>query len=421
MHSVYNIRVYQQVIITIIIFQCMVIFFLWNYSLLNIFDSSYVVAPILLCNAKQEAPVNSSSSSLSSSSSSIKILLTTIIGALVGQLVVLIFQCMQSLTKTYYNRRYSIEHGNENHPISMSFMMIIITIIQLIVAIVTYSDFFQYYCIDFLLVESFPYTWIEWLCTVPSMFFLVTIIDSDLSEWKMSDIWIEFLGGGSLFFLFLVNFPFPFMINMIWFVIANVMMVVALYWQYHISNMMYKVAYQEYIKIPLHKRHDLAHKLSINELKRISNRMNATIYMAILFAIIPIAYYFRAMRLIDTDTYLITILILNLLSKTLFIQALSTIHIKYYDPVKVKLIKDMKLAEENRLTFLRYVFHEVRVPLNSVALGLQVLLETTSLAVTHKDIIDTIRDGKKGSTAILYYAMIHFTILYYAILYCAIL
>ena len=398
MHSVYNTRVYQQVIITVIIFQCMVIFFLWNYSLLNIFDSSYVVAPILLCNAKQDAPVNSSSS--------ITILLTTIIGALVGQLVVLIFQCMQSLTKTYYNRRYNIEHGNENNPISLSIMMIIITTIQLIVAILTYSDYFQYYCIDFLLVESFPYTWIEWLCTVPSMFFLVTIIDSDLSDWKMSDIWIEILGGGSLFFLFLVNFPFPFMINMIWFVIANVMMIIALYWQYYISNMMYQVAYQEYIKIPLHKRQDLAHKLSINELKRISNRMNATIAMAIFFTIIPIAYYFRTMRLIDTDTYLFTILILNLLSKTLFIQALSTIHIEYYDPVKVKLIKDMKLADENRLTFLRYVFHEVRVPLNSVALGLQVLLETTSLATTHKDIIDTIRDGKKGSTTMLYYALL---------------
>jgi hypothetical protein len=222
----------------------------------------------------------------------------------------------------------------------------------------------------------------------------------------MSDIWIELLGGGSLFFLFLVNFHFPFMINMILFVIANVMMVIALYWQYHISNMMYQVAYQEYIKIPLHKKYDLTHKLSINELKRISNRMNATIAMAIFFTIIPIAYYFRAMRLIDTDTYLITILILNLLSKTLFIQALSTIHIEYYDPVKVKLIKDMKLADENRLTFLRYVFHEVRVPLNSVALGLQVLLETTSLAMTHKDIIDTIRDGKKGSTAILYYTIL---------------
>jgi len=393
----------------------MVIFFLWNYSLSNIFDSSYEVAPILLCNAKQD--VNSSSSS----SSSIKILLTTIIGALVGQLVVLFFQCIQSLTKTYYNRRYNIEHGNESNPISLSIMMMIITVIQLIVAILTYSDYFQYYCMDFLLVESFPYTWIEWLCTVPSMFFLVTIIDSDLSEWKMSDIWIELLGGGSLFFLFLVNFPFPFMINMILFVIANVMMVIALYWQYYISNMMYQVAYQEYIKIPLHKRYDLTHKLSINELKRISNRMNATIAMAIFFTIIPIAYYLRAMRLIDTDTYLITILILNLLSKTLFIQALSIIHIEYYDPVKVKLIKDMKLADENRLTFLRYVFHEVRVPLNSVALGLQVLLETTSLAMTHKDIIDTIRDGKKGSTAILYYIMIHFTMIYYHTLNCTVL
>jgi hypothetical protein len=34
---------------------------------------------------------------------------------------------MQSLTKAYYNRRYSIEHGNENHPMSMSIMMIIMS------------------------------------------------------------------------------------------------------------------------------------------------------------------------------------------------------------------------------------------------------------------------------------------------------
>lgn len=380
----------------------MVIFFLWNYSLTNIFDFSYVVSPILLCNTKREESDDTSTSSM-------KILLVTIIGALVGQLVVLIFQCTQSIAKTYYNRRYNIVYGNENHPMSMSIMMITITIIQLIIAIATYSDYFQYYCIDFLFVESYPYTWIEWLCTVPSMFFLVTMIDSDLSDWKMSDIWIELLGGGSLFFLFLVNFPFPFIINMLWFVIANVMMVIALYWQYNISYIMYQVAYQEYMKIPIYKRYDLVYKLSIDELKRISNRMNATIYMAIFFTIIPIAYYLRVIQFIDKDTYLIIILILNLLSKTLFIQALSTIHIEYYDPVKVKLIKERKVAEENRLTFLRYVFHEIRVPLNSVALGLQVLLETSkSLVVTHKDVIDTIRDGKKYGTTYdnRYYAIL---------------
>jgi len=76
----------------------------------------------------------------------------------------------------------------------------------------------------------------------------------------------------------------------------------------------------------------------MDELKRIGNRMNATIYMAVAFTIIPLAYYLRAIRVIDADTYLLTILVLNLVSKTLFIQALSSIHSEYYDPIKVSII-----------------------------------------------------------------------------------
>lgn len=42
------------------------------------------------------------------------------------------------------------------------------------------------------------------------------------------------------------------------------------------------------------------------------------------------------------------------------------------------LVEEKKKAEESRLMFLRYVFHEVRVPLNSVALGLQLLQDSSS-------------------------------------------
>jgi len=272
--------------------------------------------------------------------------------------------------------------------------MIIITSIQLAVAVATYIDYFQYLCIDFLLVESYPYTWIEWLCTVPMMFFLVTMIDNDLSEWKTYDIWIEILGGCSLLCLFLVNFPFPFFINIILFILANIMMFIALYWQYKISYNIYIQIYKIYITIPKHKRYDLTYKLLIDSLKRISTRLNATIYMAITFTIIPIIYYLRVKQIIKVEIYLLLILILNLVSKTLFIQALNNIHMECYDLTKVTLIKERKIAEEIRLNFLRYVFHEIRVPLNSVVLGLQVLYETSPLVVTHKDIIDTIRDGK---------------------------
>jgi signal transduction histidine kinase len=62
--------------------------------------------------------------------------------------------------------------------------------------------------------------------------------------------------------------------------------------------------------------------------------------------------------------------------------------------VKSALIEERKRAEESRIMFLRYVFHEIRVPLNSISLGLQVLNVTSRLDLSEKDVINTMLDGE---------------------------
>jgi signal transduction histidine kinase len=63
------------------------------------------------------------------------------------------------------------------------------------------------------------------------------------------------------------------------------------------------------------------------------------------------------------------------------------------DPNKLLLIEEKRKAEEARIAFLRYVFHEVRVPLNSVSLGIQLLTESDHLVAEDKETVDTMREA----------------------------
>ena len=322
-----------------------------------------------------------------------------IMGAVFGQLLGLIYKLMFSFVKRIYSDQYSLEYEGTKH-IYVYLLMIIISCIQLTTTLITYYDQHQYTCIDFLQVENFPYLWVEWLCVVPLMFFLTSVVDIDSSISKPAHLWIEILGGLSIFLLFLINFPIllSYPICLVLFILANIFMAIALYWQFINSYTSYLLAYQNVAKIPTLQKYDVTHKLTVDEFKIYECKLNCSIYMAITFTNFPILYYLRSGKWIEIDNYLLILLLLNFICKTLFIHVVSNIHLDIFDPVKSALIEERKRAEESRIMFLRYVFHEIRVPLNSISLGLQVLNVTTSLDLSERDVINTMLDGEDMHT-----------------------
>ena len=110
-----------------------------------------------------------------------------------------------------------------------------------------------------------------------------------------------------------------------------------------------------------------------------------------------------------------TFFVVSLLSQVFFSQLIT-----YFAPTILPAIStssDKKLAvpeeehqegeqkkeppEDTRLMFLRYVFHEVRVPLNSLILGLQLLQDSLMLTVVDKETIQMMQEAANFMTETL--------------------
>jgi signal transduction histidine kinase len=110
-------------------------------------------------------------------------------------------------------------------------------------------------------------------------------------------------------------------------------------------------------------------------------KMNSTLFMSFFFTLFPVIYYLNYLQMIDSESYILLTYTCSYFSKVLFTHLIADSHVEILDPNKFILIEQRRKLEETRLNFLRYVFHEVRVPLNSLVLGLQLLTSTsTSLA-----------------------------------------
>ena len=71
---------------------------------------------------------------------------------------------------------------------------------------------------------------------------------------------------------------------------------------------------------------------------------------------------------------LIGFLILNFVTKLMFSLWMMDSHHDILDTNELVLLAEQK-ANESRRSFLRYVLHEVRVPLNTITMGLHLLKE----------------------------------------------
>ena len=154
----------------------------------------------------------------------IKVFMLPIVGACVGQVFALYFRTFLSLHG--YSTESKLRHPNATR------LMIGIATIQAICIVCFYLDVIPTTCVDFLGVKTNFFLWFEWLCTVPYMFFLVSIMDVKRQFMHKDDIFIELVGGGALVLLFSNNIPFlPNAIHWVSFIGANVMMATALFWQ----------------------------------------------------------------------------------------------------------------------------------------------------------------------------------------------
>jgi hypothetical protein len=319
-----------------------------------------------------------------------------IIGANVGEILRLFFTHIDVTAKYVmndYNHDYHFKYDNSH----IYIFMIITAIIQLITSFGKYYNYFQYTCIDFLSVESLPYIWIEWISTVPLMLFLVNTINIHLTIYVKSNPYIEIFGGLGIFFLFLGNFlSLPFYLHMLFFILSHITMFLSLFWLCNQSYNTYQITYKNMTDIiPANRRYDIINKIIMDDYKIAIRKLNCSVNVVIAFLLFPIMYYIRLFNIINREYYIITLLIIGFITKRLCIQSNLNIHFNIIDlPLKQKILDENKIKVESKLLFLKYVFHAIRVPLNSIALGLQILTESSKFNNEDNDILSSMRDGK---------------------------
>ena len=312
-------------------------------------------------------------------------------GVVCGQLTTYSYRCIYCIMKYVSTINIAIEYRSGGMQfICMYMMMIVLTIIQVCSVILIKFDVVRYSCKDFLGVESSPYYWIDWICTVPLMFFLVAMVDADALNFHLSDVIIEALAGVSILLLFLTNFPLSIYINTILFAASSICMCIAVIWQYKLSREKFSVEGKLLKKIPKHKRFETVHALKKELFHRAQSKCHLSLYFLFIFPLFPFLYCLRLFRFIDVDTYFISMTAMKICTKAGFTHMLSMINLEVFDPIKLVLIKQKKDHDHIRLAFIRYIVHELRGPLNSIALGLHVLTESSSMV---DEVMGAIQEG----------------------------
>lgn len=99
-----------------------------------------------------------------------------------------------------------------------------------------------------------------------------------------------------------------------------------------------------------------------------SIKRNLTILMCILVPLYPVVYYLACGGFIDSDATSVLFSGLSLVVKGLFGMIVSDLDIKTFYTLEASLTFELE-AKSKRREFLRYMFHELRIPLNAISMS----------------------------------------------------
>jgi len=198
----------------------------------------------------------------------------------------------------------------------------------------------------------------QWLACVPLLFYGVISHDfkDNFSRTDFATLLSSFLTILFGFLMIIVCSEVASIINLLF---SSITSVAALYFLY----CMQRPASQDAVTDIVH----VGNAINGWGMRQKKNRLIRL--LCLLIPSFPIVYFLAMTKLISSDECLVAFLICNVVTKVFYAMILMNSH--------TDAIKQMFVAESSanaaRGTFLRYVMHEVRVPLNSVSTGIGVM------------------------------------------------
>jgi signal transduction histidine kinase/CheY-like chemotaxis protein len=304
---------------------------------------------------------------------SILIIMST--GATVGHFIIQISRFLKRIASP------------ESHLFS-STMLLLMTGVQAVSQTLAVTSPKDLYWEDFFGVRSSPYLWLEWLSTVPIMFYLVTIMNVNKLSLTTEDIGVLATSTVGLLCLYVLNFPFAKGVGGLLMLAANILMEAALAWLHMTSFWDYSSSVRE-ARLSNDDSPLTGVMLQVKESKLICST-----FMHIAFTLFPIAYFLSAIGVIDHLTLDTTICILNFVSKGIFAMLVNDVHTEVLDSKTFILFaerekslererKSMEREREQLRSLIGNVAHDLKTPLQSIIMDLDMMrTEMTDLVKT---------------------------------------
>ena len=221
-------------------------------------------------------------------------------------------------------------------------------------------------CVDILGVSSPAAQWSEWLVCVPLMTYMIVSMEQKPAL-TLGDYTIILLMGFSVLVGFLMNLPVTFGGGVFLFIFGCLCL---------IGVLVFVMKGRESV-VPTSNDYLTNDQITAKKyqlLAQTNRRNNLTLLIATVFPIFPLIYLLGWIHILDRDQVAIGYIMVSLIAKLLFVSTLLDAQVHLTDSMEIQRQTE-KLAQDSRRDFLRYVFHELRIPLNTLTIGIGLLLE----------------------------------------------
>lgn len=245
-------------------------------------------------------------------------------------------------------------------------------------------------CIDTLGVATPTSIWAEWLVCGPQTIYVIltTTYFNEFNYWDYGLIASFFF---CILFGFFIVIPQPQELAKFWLFMSCISYVFLHYLPFYKAKI---ISISEYALI----NNDIREKIYIQQ----SNiRQNLSIWMSAILPFYTVNYLFGMFRVFNYAQTVITFQILSVVTKGIFVALCSDIHLKLLSTAEEIVITERKINLARR-EFMKFIFHEIRNPLNSMSIGLDLL---NDIGFENKsdflDILQTMRVSSMNMTETL--------------------
>mmetsp|Transcript_9476 Transcript_9476/g.13093 ORF Transcript_9476/g.13093 Transcript_9476/m.13093 type:complete len:755 (+) Transcript_9476:48-2312(+) len=228
-------------------------------------------------------------------------------------------------------------------------------------------------CIDNLGVATNASIWGEWLSCGPLLVFLLLTI-AEKPKLLTIDWFLIALFFFSLFCGFLVILPQSRQMSQFWLVLACLTYAPFLFLPHFIED--------------THKRRPF---IAFNDVsQRYKRQRNICYWVTLTMPLFSVSYFLALFGVFDASMSVFSFQFLSMATKGLYAAVLMDVH---FDTLVVtqQALSLEQTANEARRVYLKYLFHEVRTPLNSLSIGIDILDRNPQLGEEDRESLQMMR------------------------------